>query len=141
MGRLCVQGKPEAAWRPEIDLCVDNGLLIARQLHRLLTGCSPVAHRLHAGRTGVAIRQQVGKWEAVESGARAEAGVATYHRDGWSQFDIPAHHESVIIRIENALENPRSHWACPLRWPVDVWDDQTVFLGIAFLSTVTRHGC
>ncbi|PKO18733.1 hypothetical protein CVU37_04930 [candidate division BRC1 bacterium HGW-BRC1-1] len=77
---------------------------MACRLRANCIACTPVAHRLHAGRTEVAIRQQVGKWEGGSIGRQGEAMVATYVRDGRSQFDIPAHHESEIIGIENALE-------------------------------------
>ena len=102
-GQLCVQDKLEAAWRPEADLCADNGLPIARQLQRLHTACTPVARRLHAGRTGVGIRQQMGKWEAIESDARARPWVPPNIRDGRSQFDIPG-----APRVCNPLNRKRS---------------------------------
>ncbi|PKO19816.1 hypothetical protein CVU37_02165 [candidate division BRC1 bacterium HGW-BRC1-1] len=58
---------------------------------------------MHTGHTEVAIRQRVGKWEGGSIGCPGEAVVATYVRNWRSQFDIQAHHESVIILIENAL--------------------------------------
>ncbi|PKO17012.1 hypothetical protein CVU37_09390 [candidate division BRC1 bacterium HGW-BRC1-1] len=61
------------------------------------TACTPVARRLHAGCTEVAIRQQVGKWEGGRIGRPGGAVVATDVRDGRSQCDIQAHHEYVII--------------------------------------------
>jgi|GEM_PF-4601625 len=35
---MCMSGKLEAAWRPETNHWMDNGLPISRQLHGLHTG-------------------------------------------------------------------------------------------------------
>jgi hypothetical protein len=73
---MCMSGKLEAAWRPETNHWMDNGLPISRQLHGLHTGCTPVARRLHTGRHAPA-NGQVGGGCIVHPD---EALVATYVR-------------------------------------------------------------